>query len=191
MSEPDRNGPENVEHAAGCRAARQRVRRLANGKSAMCRDIAGKILDTEDFDTTDEFYRGYMEQLARWSNRLCHWCRAVFDEPNRWDCCPRCLDREYRDGEDLTIEDQAATVDLDDAFELQTLISQDGRAVLWVCDKTRPDDKCTGRDAPAHELLGKLDRETQFRLWSARCGRPTKSGRPCRNVGPCRYHRTR
>jgi hypothetical protein len=178
----------DAEYHSGCKAARDRVNGLAN-TTADRRKVAGHILDVEDFDTTDEFYRGYMEQLAQWSHRLCRWCRAVFDEPNRWDCCPSCLSREYADGENLSIEDLAQTIDLDDSFELQTLISQDGRAVLWVCDKSRPDENCKGREFPAHERLGKLDNETRWRILRSRCGRPTKSGRPCRNTSPCRYHR--
>ncbi len=69
------------------------------------------------------------------------------------------------------------SVDLDQAFELQTLISQDGRDVCGLCDKARPDEKCTGRDATrTRTSSGKSTARTQFRLWSAAAVRPTKSG---------------
>lgn len=186
---------------SGVRAAADELDR-ATTTDAERRDAAAQKLATMEFDLSDEFSRGYQAGLANTLNRWCRHCKRVFEVPNRWRTCPRCLSVEYADGEGYTILDDARTQPVSDQFELHTLISPDGFEILWLFDVDLGDAvQCPGHKVPAHEELGPLPvvfraRIAQSRVapaqlpeTRARCGKPTRSGKPCRNAPSCKYHR--
>ncbi|MBR7194085.1 hypothetical protein [Gordonia sp. SCSIO 19800] len=174
---------------SGARAARQELaeRQAASGDDKT--RVAEQMLSTMTLRDNDDFERGYRNQLAFILRRWCRHCGQVFDTPNYWRCCPKCLPIEYADGEDHTILDESRTEAMDNRWELHTLIGTRGSQRLWLFDTDHDDDRCPGYTTPAHENLGKLPVEFQVKVRRARCGRMTRSGRPCRNLANCRYHR--
>ncbi len=176
---------------AGVRAAREELaeRQAASGDDES--RVAEQMLSTMTLRDDDDFERGYRDELACVLRRWCRHCRRVFDEPNRWSCCPSCLSIEYAEGEGHTILDTARTQAMSDRWEIHTLIGTRGGQTLWLFDTSHEDDACPGHTPPAHENLGRLPAEFAVKVRRTRCGRMTKSGKPCRNGPWCKVHRTR
>ena len=123
------------------------------------------------------------------TTRTCRHCNRSFDVPNRWQCCPDCLPIEYADGEGYTLLDDNRVYPMVEGFFVHTLIGSEGGERLYVVNGDDVNAPCQGLPIPAHEQLGKLPLEVRARIWSSRCGKPTRSGRPCRNGPSCRFHR--